>query len=338
MDAYHARYPFLDAARDAVANADVDLGSLVRTNNAVVERGRERVIRALTEGTVESDRHVSSRTELLSYPIARMLVSLLDTPGAVEKYAAVEATTARTRIDEELMTRTDRQTDQSFSLETVLAELGLDGDVQRLDRQKRHETVSYRVSVDRYLQFAPGEAGWSLVQRELTAGSVFVSQSELLEILGKAIETRVLDGLPFVVPPEIAEPLRPTVREIRTQLVGIEYPDVIDRFEPDAFPACIATLLQRSGDDELGQVERFTLITFLSGIGQTSETIPEICGIDDEQFVYATERLAGQAVPFSPPSFDTMRAHGICEEDHSDYDHPLEAYAAELSDVSTDSE
>ncbi|RRJ28423.1 hypothetical protein [Halocatena pleomorpha] len=338
MDAYHARYPFLDAARDAVANADVDLSSLVRTDNAVVERGRERVIRALTEGTVESERRVSSRTELLSYPVARMLVSVLETPGAVEKYAAIEAATAHTRISEEVTTRTDRRTDRSFSLETVLAELGLDDDVQQLDRRNRRETAAYRISVDRYLQFVPEEDGWSLVQRELADGSVSVSQSELLELLRKAIEARVLDGLPFDVPPEIAEPLRPAVREIRTQLVGVEHPDAIDRFEPDAFPDCIATLLRRAGEEPLDQVERFTLITFLSGVGQSPETIPEICGIDDEQFLYASQRLAGQAIPFSPPSFDTMRAHGVCEGDHPDYDHPLEAYVAALPAVSEDTE
>lgn len=332
MDAYHARYPFLDAARDAVANADVDLGSLVRTDNAAVERGRERVTRALTDGTVESKHHITPRTELLSYPIARVLISLLDTPGAVEKYAAVEAETAHKRVVEEISTGTNRTNprDQSFSLETVLAELGLDGDVRRPDHQ-RHETAVYHVSVSRYLQFAPDGEKWTLVRRELAAGSVSVSRSELLELLRKAIESRVLDGLPFEVPAEIADPLDPAVREIQSQLVGVEYPGPIDRFDPDAFPDCIASLLERAGDAELDQLERFTLITFLSGVGQTPETIVAICGIDDDQFAYATERLAGQGVPFPPPSFETMRAYDICDGDHPDHDHPLEAYAARLS-------
>lgn len=340
MDAYHARYPFLDAARDAVANADVDLGSLVRTDDAVVERGRERVIRALTDGTTESEHRVSPRTELLSYPIGRMLVSLVDAPGAVEKYAAVEATTARTRVSEEITAggNRNRGTDRSFSLDTILAELGLDEDIWSVNHPEHRELSAYRVSVGRYLQFAPDEEEWRLVRRELADGSVSVSQSELLELLRKAIEARVVDGLPFEVPPEIAEPLRPAVREIQNQLVGVEYPDSINRFDPDAFPDCIATLLQRAGDEELDQLERFTLITFLSGVGQTPETIPEICGIDNEQFAYTTQRLAGQAMPFPPPSFETMRAHGICDGDHPDHDHPLEAYAADLSAVSGDCE
>lgn len=338
MDAYHARYPFLDAARDAVADADVDLGALVRTDNAAVERARERVTRALTEGTVESEHRVSPRTELLSYPIARVLVSLLDTPGAIEKYATIEATTAHTRVVEELSTDTDRirdtAPDRSLSLETMLAELGLDADVQRSDRSQHPETTAYRVSVGRYLQLTPDGDEWTLAQRELSDGSVFVSQSELLELLRKAIEVRVLDGLPFEVPAEIADPLHPAVREIHDRLVGVEYPRNIDRYEPEALPDCIAGLLERANDAELDRLERFTLISFLSGVGLAPETIVSVCGVDDDQFAYATERLAGQAIPYPPPSFDTMRAYGICDGTHPDHDHPLEAYAARLSSAS----
>lgn len=334
MDAYHARYPFLDAARDAVADADVDLGSLVRTDNAAVERGKERVTRALTEGTVESERRVSTRTELLSYPIARVLVSLLDTPGAIEKYAAIEATTAHTRVVEELTTGQNgrnTRTDRPFSLETVLAELGLDADVQRSDRSKRH-TAAYRVSVGRYLRLAPDGEEWTLVRRELADGSVSVSQSELLELLRKAIEKRVLDGLPFEVPTEIADPLRPAVREIHNQLVGVEYPETVDRFEPEAFPDCIAGLFESARNRDLDRLERFVLVSFLSGIGLSSETIAAVCGIDDDRFAHATERLADGAYP--PPSFETLRAYGICDGNHPDHDHPLGAYAARLSSAS----
>ena len=100
MDRRHARYPFLEAAREAVEAAGVDLAALAVDGGPAVERGRERVQRALLEGTIETEapRASSDRTELLSYPVARVLVSLLEMPGAVEKYAAAEAATAREQI------------------------------------------------------------------------------------------------------------------------------------------------------------------------------------------------------------------------------------------------
>lgn len=322
MDAYHARYPFLDAARDAVADADVDLSVLVQSDHAAVDRGKARVTRALTAGTV--DTRVSPRTELLSYPIARVLVSLLDTPGAIEKYAAVEAESAHARVVEELK---NNHTDQTVSLETLVAELGLDEAVQRTAPPNR--PTAYRVAVDRYLRLAPDGTEWALVRRELVDGNVSVSRTELLELLRTAIEARVLDGLPFDVPPEIAEPLSPVVSEIQRQLVGVEYPTEIDRFEPEALPDCITTLLDRARTEPLDPPERFTLISFLSAVGVESERITEICG-DDDRVAYATERLAGETTAYPPPSFETMRAYGICNDQHK-HDHPLKAYAANLS-------
>ena len=55
MQRLHARYPFLSGAREAVEAADVDLVSLVREGGPAVERGVERVRRALLEGTAESE-------------------------------------------------------------------------------------------------------------------------------------------------------------------------------------------------------------------------------------------------------------------------------------------
>lgn len=337
MDAYHARYPFLDEARETVEAADVDLGALVATDHAAIERGRERVERALTEGAIGTDQHVSPRTELLSYPIARVLVSLLDTPGAIEKYAAAEAKTAHTRFVEAFEGREQtRERDHELSLETLLQELRLNADVQETDD-------SYRIAVGSYLQFAPKDESWTLVSRELADGYVPVSRSEVLELLREVIETHVADGLPFEVPTEISEPLIPAVREIQSVLTSVEYPRNIDHVEPEQFPDCITTLLERSrADDDLEPMEQFTLVSFLAAIGMNADDIQDFCSKHDEQFVYTTERLADEENenPYPPPSFETMKHYGVCgnknesgrDTDHDhDHTHPLEEYAARLS-------
>lgn len=326
MDAYHARYPFLDEARETVEAADVDLGSLVATDHTAVERGKERVKSGLIEGTVGTDRHVSPRTELLSYPIARVLVSLLDTPGAIEKYAAAEAETAHARFVEEFEGESERPRNNALSLETLLQELQLYADIQETDD-------SYRIAVGSYLQFAPADDDWMLVSRELADGYVSVSHSEVLELLREAIETRVVAGLPFQVPTEISEPLRPAVREIQSVLASVDYPRTINRVEPEQFPDCISSLIEQSRvDDDLEPPEQFTLVSFLAAIGMNAEDIHDFCSKHDEQFTYATERLAGEEGLYPPPSFEAMKSYGICKDEHDhDYTHPLEAYAARLS-------
>jgi DNA primase large subunit len=338
MDAYHARYPFLDTAREAVEAADVALADLVAADHAVVERGHERVERALVEGSIETDRRVTPRTELLSYPIARVLVSLLDTPGAVEKYAAAEAETAHMRFVEDCERGREKQTrtqsdQQTLTLESLLQEFNLNADVQAIESDDR-----YRIAVATYLQCAPEDDDWTLVTRELSDGYVSVSRSEVLTLLRETVEERVVTGLPFTVPSQIAEPLLSTVQELKSVLASVEYPRKIDRIEPDLFPDCITRLIEQARtDDAFDPQERFTLVSFLAAIGMNAGDIRDFCGKHGDSFTYATERLAGadeenekRGNPYPPPSFETMQRYGICEEDH-DHTHPLEEYAAQLS-------
>jgi DNA primase large subunit len=330
MDAYHARYPFLDAARETVEVADVDLADLVATDHAAVERGHERVERALVEGSIETERHVSPRIELLSYPLARVLVSLLDTPGAVEKYAAAEAETAHTRFVEEIegQTRSQNHDDHpDLTIETLLQEFSLDADMQTTQTTDD----SYRIAVETYLQCAPEDDNWALVTRELSDGYVSVNRSEVLELLREMVEERVVTGLPFEVPPEITEPLLPVIRDLKSVLASVEYPQDIDRVKPALFPDCITSLIEQSrANDDLEPPEQFTLVSFLAAIGMDASDIRDFCGKHGDSFVYTTERLADEGNPYPPPSFETMQTYGICDEEHDDT-HPLEEYATRLS-------
>ncbi|MFC7155917.1 DNA primase [Halomarina halobia] len=327
MDAFHARYPFLGAAREAVGAAGVDLAALVREEPAVVERGRERVERALVAGTVETDRRVTPRVEVLSYPIARVVVSLLDVPGAVEKYAAAEASTAYERFTAEFEGRAGVG-GSDLSLADFLDEFDLAGDV-------REASDGYRVAVDAYLRLAPSGPQWALVRRSLADGTVTVTRAELYELLREACEERVADGLPFEVPDGIAEPLASTVRDVTRSLSSRRYPRSFDAAPtPDAFPPCVEHLLTeaRAGED-LTAHSQFALVTFLARVGMDEEEILAAAGREEESFAYAVERLAGEGGPFDPPSCATMQALGDCVNPDAlceSIAHPLEYYAERL--------
>lgn len=115
MQRLHARYPFLEAARDTVATETVDLATVVEQDRAVVDRARQRVIAALDDGTV-GDFHREPRIELLSYPVARVLVSMVDERVLVRKYARAEAATAYERFTADLEDTTELK-----SVETTAA-------------------------------------------------------------------------------------------------------------------------------------------------------------------------------------------------------------------------
>ena len=370
MQPLHARYPFFDDAREAVGELGVDVPTLAAEGDPAVERGRERVERALTEGTTAPAEPTrwSDRDELLSYPVARLLVSLLDSQKAVAKYAAAEAATAAGRFAEDIEGGDDglrSTTDASVSLPRVLREFDLDGTV-------REETVAgrpgaagrtsagrgdeqwFRVGVASYLALSSADwgEGWRLVNRELAEGEVRVQKEELYGadgrgLLVEAVERRVAEGLPFDLNGERAEALGDALSEPLASLRSLlgERTDVrqLDVVLPEQFPDCIAELRERARTEELDEREAFALLSFLAAIGLDAAEAERFCAdttLSARQVSYVVERVGEKrGAQYPPPSCATLSAYGICtnQNGHRDRaDHPLELYRQRVRDVPAD--
>jgi DNA primase large subunit len=338
MERLHARYPFLEAARDAVEAENVDLAALVAGGGPAVERGRERVQRALLEGATETvePRAYSDRAELLSYPVARVLVSLLDVPGAVEKYAAAEAATARGRFvddfesDIELKSADDRR----LALDRLLADFELSGRVEPVGDGR------FDVAVTAYLRLAGSLDGeeWRLVGRPLADGTVPVERPALYTMLREAVRRRVADGLPLSVPDAIADPLSEELSSIRRSVADLEPPMAFETVAPGLFPPCMEALLTRAREGEtLPYRSRFALVSFLVAVGLDAEAVTRLCDLEgsvadaiEAQVARLRDDDGGVA---APPSCAVMVEYGDCvnpDELCESIEHPLSYYAANL--------
>ncbi|TKX81885.1 DNA primase [Halorubrum sp. SD626R] len=345
MDALDAKYPFFAAAREAVADAAVSLPELVAADAPAVERGRERVERALMDGTVESESGAfpgesdyDVQAELLSYPIARILVSLLDSEPAIEKYAAAEAATAVDRIREDLATDDELRSvsTPTVALDDVLAEFDLADAVRPESARSGSGTGSgspgrdpahYRIDVGPYLRLTSPSWGesWRLVNRALADGAVRVSREELLDALEAAVEERVREGLPFELAAGegIAAELEEGVADLKRLLSDRSYAGPVDVVAPELFPPCMTNLIGKADRDaDLSPPESFALMAFLVGIGMTPDEVVAFCAdtsLDAEGIRYQTEYLQDdRGTQYPPPTCETLANYGIChnEEDH----------------------
>jgi len=233
MERLHARYPFLAAAREAVQEAGVDLADLVADGGPVVERATGRVERALIEGTAAPTERWPTRVELLSYPVARVLVGLLDVPGAVEKYARAEAHLAHERFVEDFEQDLRSGRDDRLTPADLLADFDLESAVTRAEPAGGGAGAGagagaggggptgagssgptgtgaggpgsgsdagderFLVDVTAYLPLAADLDGaeWRLAARALADGRVPVQRRELYTLLREAVRRRVADGL-----------------------------------------------------------------------------------------------------------------------------------------------
>jgi DNA primase large subunit len=361
MDALDAKYPFFAAAREAVADAAVSLPELVAADAPAVERGRERVERALMDGTVESDSGAfpggsayDAQAELLSYPIARILVSLLDSEPAIEKYAAAEAATAVDRIREDLATDAELRSvsTPAVALDDVLAEFDL-ADAVRAESpgggpgagganaggasaggagtsgtgSPGRDPDHYWIDVGPYLRLTSPSWGesWRLVNRALADGAVRVSRAELLDALEAAVEERVREGLPFELAADegIAAELEEGVADLKRLLSERSYTGPVDVVAPELFPPCMTNLIEKAERDaDLTPPESFALMAFLVGIGMTPDEVVAFCAdtsLDADGIRYQTEYLKDdRGTQYPPPTCETLANYGIChnEEDH----------------------
>lgn len=355
MDPLHARYPFFDAARAAVERADVSLPRLVAGGAPAVDRARERVERALLEGETAPHEpgHWSVEDELLSYPIARVLVSLLDEPRAVSKYAAAEAATAAGRFAEDFDDDGGLRSaaDTAVDLGRVLREFDLDEDVTP-ERGGGDEARSargpgwFRVAVGPFLALSTADWGdeWRLVTRELADGDVRVRRDDLDRLLQEAVRRRVESGLPFELEGDAETDLREALADELSSLRELlgERQDVgrIDVVLPDRFPPCIDGLRQTARERPLAPPERFALLSFLAAIGMDADEVVAFLTdthldegqIRDQVAILGDERGA----QYPPPSCETLAAYGICENegDHREQaTHPLALYRLRVADV-----
>jgi DNA primase large subunit len=350
-DPLYARYPFLHAARAAVQEADISPPRLVTEGDPAVERARERVERALMSGTVtsESPERWSDRDELLSYPIARILVSLVDVRAAVEKYADAEAATAYERLrtdfdpaDERLRSVSTPRAD----LSAFLDEFDLGAAVRRVARD--HGPDGFRVAVPAYLRLADPDWGadWRLVNRDLADGEVPVESDELHRLLREAVRRRVVEGLPFEVRGSsggdaLAAALDEDVTALRDRLAERERLPSVDTVEPTQFPPCVRALLD--GDGELPAHSAFAATAFLVSLGLDADAIAERWPrLDDGDLSYRVTVLAdegGGGSQYPAPSCATMQAFDDCVNPDArceTIDHPRRYYAAAVADAEAD--
>ena len=336
-------------SRPAVrSELDVDMETLIAEGAPAVARARQRVERALLAGRVDAEDSDEWRLEdeLLSYPIARILVSLLDSGAAIDKYAAAEAKTAVDRLREDFETGDDglKSTPTArLDRETILDELDLSATITAETDHPSRDPEWFRVGVGSYLRLASGSRGdgWRLVNRELLDGRVRVERDELFALLQTAIRRRVASGLPFDGLTEgegIVEPLEGELGELRRLLSERTAVGTIDFVDRGLFPPCIENLLQKAEDGiKLESFESFTLMAFLTGIGMDADEIVDFCAessLDPDGIRYQTEYLRDdRGTQYPPPSCETLSAYGIChnEDDHwKTAGHPLAYYQRRL--------
>lgn len=306
-----ARYPFLPESSGYLKERGITLDSLV--NSAVYEparhSGRRRVMDALVDGVVHEQSlvgEVDTLVELLSYAVARIIVSCTADEHLIQRYALAEAVTTQNRLESENL---------EFIID-IATFLGLD--VAPLNATEA--SVHFADYLKHSSQMRSEE--WKLVNQEMDEGRIALNKIRLARLLQHAIQGKIQGELPLPVNDAIIASFRNSIDLVREEIERRKA-----QFEKESYgkvsflrlPPCMKELLDmmKKGQN-VPHVGRFALTSFLHTIGMNNDEIIAVFSSSPdfkEQLArYQIDHITGKSsgVEYLPPECSTMKTQGVC--------------------------
>ena len=327
-----ARFPFLKEARDHITANGISLVDLL-TNRAWAsarDRGKERVRETLEDVERVPLREVPTSSdqdqwrEILSYPVARMVVSCVADNYLVRRYALAEAIRAESRLAQEdvrFVNLVAAQLDLDFHLEGDVA------NVHFLDFLRTTSTLRGKE--------------WKLINQPVSAGRVELRRERAVRLLRNAVQAKIERELPLEVAPEVEAAFADEVLTLRRALVERKARfrrEDLGKGDINHFPPCMQKILADiQAHENVPHMGRFAIVAFLHTLGFSNEEIFKLFG-DVPDFAvdvtrYQIEHITGTTSPteYTPPECSTMKSYGVCPGGdalcHQEWmTHPLKYY------------
>jgi DNA primase large subunit len=294
-----AKYPFLKEAQDAISANAYSLETLLKDGprGFLIEKATRRVMQALSSPREGYDSGLDfPEGEVISYALARVIVSCMADRTVIDRLARYEAMRASQFL----------QNEPAEKRRYVAEQIGFNPDSRTLP-------------VTAYVELTAGlrDLRWRLVNREVSRGKVVLEAEERDDLLRERLRLILARQLPLKIPPNLCERLNPAVERITTAFQEVLMED-FGEVEEESFPPCINALIDAvTKGTNIPHTGRFALTAFLHSIGLSSLQIIEIFtrapDFDVERTTYQVEHITGSSgTEYTPPSCATMKTYGLC--------------------------
>jgi DNA primase large subunit len=325
-----ARYPFLKCSADFAEENNADIDTLLESSfmEEARNRGMERVLEAIeshkvSEVALKND--YEKLIEILSYPYARMLVSIINDRFLTKRYALAEAS----RMYDLLKTDQD-------SIQIVSAELEV-GSLREPDDR-------IAMALPDYLRYSCvlKAIEWKLINNDVKNGYVRLDADRYSRLLQTALQEKIESELPLNIPEEYRKKLQKNADKVEMMLNEKKHslsPTGGKDMDVQYLPPCIKTILANAQNGmNLPHSARFALVSFLNALGVDYDGIialfSESPDFDESKSSYQIKHITGELAGtdgYTPPECATMKTNGICFEPDSlcqsgRINHPLSYY------------
>jgi DNA primase large subunit len=326
-----AKYPFIPQAAEYVQNLDLGISELENPEyNRIVDRAEKRIEEAIQNALVSEPKR-NDEIEILSFPIAVMMVATTKDAFLKRRYALAEAKRAYSLLKHESK---DKLTQIATAFNWKV-------------RKAKPEASDLALHFTDYLRNTTGfhEAKWKLINRTVHKGEVHLSQDETARLIAEEIQRHVEKKLEtqveFELPTEIANRVQKLAVLFQNERGKMSLEEIPKEVVMDAFPPCIRELRASAlAGRHMSHVGRFTLTSFLINSGMTVDAVVDCfrsaSDFNERMTRYQAEHIAGgrgSRTKYIPPKCETLRTHGVCpemDEICSRIRHPMAYYRRKL--------
>ena len=304
-----AKYPFLKEAGDYVKELSLSIEDLRQDDyRPALERAKNRVMDALQKNSISID-IIEPNLEILSFPLALMLVKAIGIDYFIHRYSLAESIRAEKLLEKEKKPIISHIFKSSFNVNLISIE---------------HNVFDFKMSLVEYLlkatQFHKPE--WKLVNRIVENGFVYVKTHELVRLMREEIRKIMYERIKSLSLPKMPENVKEIVDEISKALPPLPSKE-LQEVTPRMFPPCVTyvlDLLQKG--QNVPHYGRFLLTSYLLGIGKSVDDViniyPRAPDFRERLTRYQVEHIAGMRGgrrQYKAPSCRTLITHGLCFKD-----------------------
>ncbi len=309
-----AKYPFLLEAQEYIRELGFTIEDIAQPEfSPVLERAERRLEEALAKGKIAQE-VPDEKTEILSFPISNLILSLTGEERARRRFALAEAKKAYERLKLEDPEKLEQIATKTFSWK-----------IERADRKIGNRLFEFAIKLPDYLRNSVHlkEPKWKLSNRIVDHGQVYATREETARLLEEEVRTRITTrstNPPGQLPP-LLQPRVDQARNLIIKWLGLptnyELPKVP---MPEAMPPCIRHLIDQLAEGKnVAHMGRFALAAFLSNIGTQEDEVVRLfkpaTDFSERMTRYQVEHIAGKRggrTKYTCPMCTTLKTHSVC--------------------------
>ncbi|MDG6907626.1 MAG: hypothetical protein JRN20_17780 [Nitrososphaerota archaeon] len=308
-----AKYTFLPEAGEYVRANEISLTDLSSpVFKEVVKRAEERILEAIRSTKVSDKRLVNRDVEIMSFPVALMLVRSTNLNHLMSRYSLSEAKRAESLLEKE---------DNERIIEDIFQRVLK----VQLERNSISNLPSFRIGLGDYTKRAVKfhKPEWKLVNKTVQGGKVYVSKEDLVRLIREEISETIMQRLVATKVPKLSAELDATVKRLIELTPPPRSSFTTLNIAPENYPPCVKESLRLLEKGEnVPHYGRFLMSTYLLAVGKTTEQImdlfPKSPDFKKSVTQYQVEHIAGKKggrTKYSVPSCRTLQTHSFCFKD-----------------------